>query len=490
MSEHSTHWMRALAEHYQAARTRHPETPLLVLFDIDGTILDTRHTVAQILRSYDREHDTTWFRNLRASDVDRHENRLGELLRSLGIAAREAASICDYFESQRWSLEAMTESHRPFRGVLEVLRWFQLQPRTEVALVTGRLEAHRDQTRILLQTIGARHRVTFDDDHLFMRGTASDPVPAMKVAGVRHFRDRGHHVVAFVDNEPENLAAIAQEDTERSILLLHADTIFESEPTPVPRPWAAGRNYDLTELISRSELPARTQFVWHGINDRDNLAYFLASDVRWGEFDVRVHPHTGELVLRHDPFGPDEVRTPALVTLDECLSLCRRYGRSAKLDLKQGHEVLDDVLAAVRRHGLSDDEIWFNGTLETLGVDGIQRLASQHPGAVVQCPAGFLVPLMRAVPEEAERLVKMMVQWGVNRFSVDWAHPHLFEVFECFTQWGHDVNIYNVPDLEGFLRAVLLSPRSITSDFNFPKWKYFGLGSGASTDRAAVFASW
>jgi len=82
------------------------------------------------------------------------------------------------------------------------------------------------------------------------------------------------------------------------------------------------------------------------------------------------------------------------------------------------------------------------------------------------------------------------VQWGVNRFSVDWAHPHLFAVFEIFTRWGHDVNIYNVPDLEAFLRAVLLSPRSITSDFNFPKWKYFGLGSGASTDRDAAFASW
>ena len=45
-------------------------------------------------------------------------------------------------------------------------------------------------------------------------------------------------------------------------------------------------------------------------------------------------------------------------------------------------------------------------------------------------------------------------------------------------QWGFDVNIYDVPDLESFLQAVLLMPRSITSDFNFPKWYYYGRGSG------------
>jgi hypothetical protein len=35
-----------------------------------------------------------------------------------------------------------------------------------------------------------------------------------------------------------------------------------------------------------------------------------------------------------------------------------------------------------------------------------------------------------------------------------------------------------VPDLEQFLRAVLLLPRSLTADFNFPEWHYFGRGSG------------
>jgi hypothetical protein len=45
-------------------------------------------------------------------------------------------------------------------------------------------------------------------------------------------------------------------------------------------------------------------------------------------------------------------------------------------------------------------------------------------------------------------------------------------------EWGHATNIYAVPDLEQFLRAALLLPRSLTADFNFPEWHYFGRGSG------------
>ena len=55
--------------------------------------------------------------------------------------------------------------------------------------------------------------------------------------------------------------------------------------------------------------------------------------------------------------------------------------------------------------------------------------------------------------------------------------------FDQMDQWGFEVIIYNVPDLEAFLQAVLLLPRSITSDFNFPKWHYYGRGSGKNLRR-------
>jgi hypothetical protein len=41
---------------------------------------------------------------------------------------------------------------------------------------------------------------------------------------------------------------------------------------------------------------------------------------------------------------------------------------------------------------------------------------------------------------------------------------------------GWEVNLYGVPDLESFLEAALLLPTSVTADFNFPEWNYFGRG--------------
>jgi hypothetical protein len=42
---------------------------------------------------------------------------------------------------------------------------------------------------------------------------------------------------------------------------------------------------------------------------------------------------------------------------------------------------------------------------------------------------------------------------------------------------GWEINLYGVPDLESFLEAALLLPTSLTADFNFPEWNYFGRGS-------------
>jgi hypothetical protein len=79
-------------------------------------------------------------------------------------------------------------------------------------------------------------------------------------------------------------------------------------------------------------------------------------------------------------------------------------------------------------------------------------------------------------PTEARRYITMYSHWGINRFSVNWNTHECRRVITQLQNWGYDVNIYNVPDLEAFLQAALLLPRSITSYFNFPKWFYKGIG--------------
>lgn len=60
--------MRELAHHYREIRGRHPDGKPMILFDVAGTILDTRHMVDFVLRSFDWLRGTSFFRPLGASD--------------------------------------------------------------------------------------------------------------------------------------------------------------------------------------------------------------------------------------------------------------------------------------------------------------------------------------------------------------------------------------------------------------------------------------
>ena len=66
----------AAASHYEVMRSRYPEEKLIILFDIDGTILDTRYLVLTVLQSYEPAHGTSYFRDLRISEVTTHEDNV------------------------------------------------------------------------------------------------------------------------------------------------------------------------------------------------------------------------------------------------------------------------------------------------------------------------------------------------------------------------------------------------------------------------------
>ncbi|MGQ0805959.1 MAG: hypothetical protein ACT4PI_19150 [Actinomycetota bacterium] len=471
-------WMRRLAAHYSRYRAEYPDDRLLVVFDIDGTILDMRHMIRHVLLSFDRAHDTDWFHGLEVADLTVHENQVETWLaeRALPAGVRERAHA--WYLEQRWRPEAVLAAHRPYQGVLDVIRWFQIQPDTYVGLNTGRPESLRDETLRSLNAIGAEYRVEFTSGLLHMNPCGwEEGVAAAKVAALASFRRDGFRVVAVVDNEPDNIQAMADADEASEILFLHARTLYESKRTPTPRT-VHGETYDITALMSEQQLPQHVQLVWHGVNDEWNLRQFLASPVMWGECDVRTDP-LGRLVLRHDafddtPWTPEERLTP----LGDLIDAFARNGRGMKLDLKQAsEEVGQRVLDLVAGH-LADERLWFNGTVESLGEAGFRRLAVARPGAVLQCPIDFLAPLVFSAPNRARDLLEMLRDWGINRFSVAWGSMYTRRLFDRLDEWGYDVNIYAVPDLEAFLQAALLLPRSLTADFNFPQWQYFGRGSG------------
>jgi phosphoglycolate phosphatase-like HAD superfamily hydrolase len=130
--------MRRLAAHYGRFCSEYPEDQLLIVFDIDGTILDMRHMVRHVLLSFDRAHGSDWFHGLTADDVTVHENQVDQLLRDMALPAPVAERAYRWYLEQRWQPEAVLAAHRPYQGVLDVIRWFQIQPDTSVAPNTGR----------------------------------------------------------------------------------------------------------------------------------------------------------------------------------------------------------------------------------------------------------------------------------------------------------------------------------------------------------------
>lgn len=243
-------WMRQLAAHYGALRNRYPEDKLLLLFDIDGTILDMRCMILHLLQGYDRLYGANFCQALTLSDITVSENYIQPLLAQLEIPAADQKKMLTWYEAQAWLPSAILEAHRPFGGVLEVIRWFQMQPDTYVGLNTGRPESIRGETLLSLNKLGLEYKVNFPDSLLYMRLDNQQNIPAAKIAGIRHFQEAGYRIVAFIDNEPDNLEAVAGMDTSGEILLLHADTIFQSKRTRLPARTVGGNIYALTELIT------------------------------------------------------------------------------------------------------------------------------------------------------------------------------------------------------------------------------------------------
>ncbi len=465
--QYDSGWMRQLASHYQWMRTAFPDEQLIVLFDIDGTIVDLRHMVLRLLREYDQKRGTTYFRNLGLSDINVNENQIETLLETVPHLSHDAsADVTGWYRKRFWDSDVMLESHRPYAGVMEVMRWFQIQPGTSVGINTARTERLRPETLRSLNSLGSEFKVCFRDDLVYMSPYPSDrSIEYAKCEGIRYFRRKGYRVVAFIDNEPANLEAVADMEDADEVLLLHADTLFESARSRLPRTTVSGDTYDITELASPEELPRHVQFVWHGVNDRDNLSRFLGSDVQWCEAAVRTDPATGSLVLNLDPIN--EAVPNDLMELAELLDSCYELGRSVKLDIMENDLTLSNLIKEIRSRGRHSPQLWFSANVNVLGEEGFKTLRSEFPDSIVQCPVDFIAPLILAMPDEARIILSTVTDWGVSRVSINWKNLLRRQVLDALESWGYEINIYNIPDLESFLKAALLLPTSLTADFSF-----------------------
>ena len=153
----------------------------------------------------------------------------------------------------------------------------------------------RDDTLHSLNGLGKEYKMHFPSELVFMSPYAWDSdIENCKCEGIRYFRRLGYRVVAFVDNEPENLAAVSDmEDSDE----IHASA--RGHAVRVSAVQAAADNRQRRHLRHAPSWHTfgrrfrdTFKFVWHGVRDTNSLSEFIESGVQWCEMDIRTDPVT------------------------------------------------------------------------------------------------------------------------------------------------------------------------------------------------------
>ena len=252
---------------------------------------------------------------------------------------------------------------------------------------------------------------------------------------------------------------------------MHADTIFKFKRLTGSGRIVCGKKYDVKEFMFREKLPEHIQFVWNGVSNREALRQFLLSDIHWGEIDVRFDRVSEQLIIRKDSFeerpkGANE----DYVLLGDFLQQFCKYGKGVKLDIREGGEVLEIILRKLRDFNMEITDIWFNAGIDALTGNEFINLSDNYRGAIIQCPVDFLVPTIISSPEKARDILLTLGLWGINRFSISWESSDKRKVMDFMEESGFQINICDIADLESFIKAILLMPRSVTSDFDLQGW--------------------
>ena len=194
-------WMGALASHVGRMRSAYPDDELSIMFDIHGTIVDTRHLVVYVLLLYDRHHGTDLFRGITASDVS-DQRRLSMDLDSFALPEPLRRDVRVWYPACSGS-EAVAASTVPTRGFSARIRSFQLNHgrmwlstpgvRSRCAAHARLVECARGFALGRLRARTAVHEPNGVDDDVARRRVEDSTVAARRPSGRRGRRQRARH---------------------------------------------------------------------------------------------------------------------------------------------------------------------------------------------------------------------------------------------------------------------------------------------------------
>ncbi|MCH8906235.1 MAG: hypothetical protein IH840_04015 [Candidatus Heimdallarchaeota archaeon] len=229
--------MKSLSKHYHKMRKKYPDEKIMLVFDIDDTIVDISIPLLYVLKKYDYINRTAHFRGMTQKDMVFEEWHIQDWLPDIIRDTAEQEKIVQFVRANMWLEDTILMSHRPFQGVLEIIRWFQIQANTYVGLNTGRSDSLRKITLDSLNLLGSKFRVSFSSDILYMNpmeDKVEEDIRSYKSRGLLYFQKKGYKVISFADNEPANLKVIDDVLLDPEIRLLHADTSLDPPGAYLP----------------------------------------------------------------------------------------------------------------------------------------------------------------------------------------------------------------------------------------------------------------
>jgi hypothetical protein len=363
---------------------------------------------------------------------------------------------------------AHAETYSPFDGVLEVIGLLQNLSNTYVALNTARPETLRFCTLQNLNRLGRAHDARFADELLFMQPDVwPESIRTLKCRGVEYFKAKGYRVIAFLDNEPENLHAVSEMDPERDILLLHADTLFKSSPSMLPGQAVSGSVYDTTDFRLHGFSTNRVEYAWRCNFERKAFSQFIGSNIGWLQIDLKdiFDPIQGMAVPRSERFLPSHA-----------FSYAHKNGKGIKINIhtEYGSYLVHKVLETIDSLGMDPSLKRFSIGPEELRAGYFSWLKDMYPTSIIEFSIDHLITALIKEPRKTKGFLEMLNGIGVRRFSIEWKNDGLQrDVVSLLKKWGFEVHVDNVGDFRDFLQAAALAPYSLTVSPSSDDWRYF-----------------
>lgn len=462
-----SNWIKKLSDHYKNVRTQYPERKLLILFDIDGTVLNMRYMLQSLLRAYDKEHGTDYFHYLTLKKLKQCNYQIDLLIEDLPVAFDLKADILVWCLRHFHNHRLLLKSHKPYRGIFEIIRWFQLQPNTYTGFNTSKPQSVRYEILNLLNQMAKEYRLDFKDEFLFMGNDNDKSAGENKVDGVHYFKNAGFDVFAVVDHQISALKVMERAFTADPIIFINTKEILKKRHKYQQLlSIKNSRSRIYSDKKSQEDVLTHTEFVWKGIDNDIAFERFREASIFWVEVGVYQDSTTYDLIVRqHNRENVMPGYKRKLIFFSEVLQHIRQDFKGVKIDILGGGDIFNRIAEVIKGANLDDSQVWFHRSIEVLNKRDCQILRAQYPQARIQTNVDLLGPVINANEKKAERIIATLNTWGVDCFSVSVKNPDMSLILRFLCDLRRDVHVYDVYGLHSFLNACMSHPNSISSDF-------------------------